>query len=141
MLYGIEREARALSVQQRLDMRQARAKPLYEEMHVWLQLERRRVPDGSAIANAIDYSLNRWTALMANLVDGDVPIDNNHIENLMRPWAMGSNNANGSLMRTRLRRRTIPPSIEAPTASLLLRMITAIAGTASTPWAGGSGLA
>ena len=89
MLYGIEREARGLSVEQRLDMRQARAKPLYEEMHVWLQLERRRVPDGSAIANAIDYSLNRWTALMANLVDGDVPIDNNHIENLMRPWAMG----------------------------------------------------
>ena len=89
MLYGIEREARALSVQQRLDMRQARAKPLYEEMHVWLQLERSRVPDGSAIANAIDYSLNRWSALLANLADGDVPIDNNHIENLMRPWAMG----------------------------------------------------
>lgn len=34
------------------------------------------MPDGSAIANAIDYSLNRWTALMTNLVDGDVPIDN-----------------------------------------------------------------
>lgn len=61
-------------------MRQARAKPLWQEMHVWLQLERRRVPDGSAI----DYSLNRWSALMAYLVDGDVPI-----ENLMRPWAMG----------------------------------------------------
>jgi hypothetical protein len=88
-LYAIEREARGLSVEQRLDMRQARAKPLYEDMHVWLQLERSRVPDGSAIANAIDYSLNRWTALMVNLVDGDVPIDNNHIENLMRPWAMG----------------------------------------------------
>ena len=26
---------------------------------------------------------------MAYLVDGDIPIDNNHIENLMRPWAMG----------------------------------------------------
>ena len=89
MLYGIERAARDLSIKQRLDMRQARAKPLYEEMHVWLQLERARVPDGSAIANAIDYSLNRWTALTANLVDGDIPIDNNHIENLMRPWAMG----------------------------------------------------
>ncbi len=88
-LYGIEREARNLSSEQRLNMRQERAKPLYEEMHVWLQLERRRVPDGSAIANAIDYSLNRWAALMANLVDGDVPIDNNHIENLIRPWAMG----------------------------------------------------
>ena len=88
-LYGIEREARDLSIKQRLDMRQSRAKPLWEEMHVWLQLERQRVPDGSAIANAIDYSPNRWTALMANLVDGNVPIDNNHIENLMRPWAMG----------------------------------------------------
>ena len=28
-------------------------------------------------------------ALTANLHDGNVPIDNNHIENLMRPWAMG----------------------------------------------------
>ena len=27
-------------------------------MHVWLQLERQRVPDGSGIAGAIDYSLN-----------------------------------------------------------------------------------
>ena len=43
----------------------------------------------SAIAGAIDYSLNRWTALTAYLVDGNVAIDNNHIENLMRPWAMG----------------------------------------------------
>ena len=89
MLYSIERDARNLSADQRLGMRQTRAKPLWEEMHVWLQLERQRVPDGSAIANAIDYSLNRWSALIANLVDGDVPIDNNHIENLMRPWAMG----------------------------------------------------
>jgi transposase len=139
-LYKIEREARALPIQERLAMRQARAKPLCDELHVWLQLARQQVPDGSAIARAIDYSLNRWTALTTYLQDGNVPIDNNHIENLMRPWAMGRNNANGSLMRTRLRRRAIPPSIEAPTASLLLRMITAIAGTASTPWAGGSGL-
>lgn len=50
-LYCIEREVRDLSVQQRLEVRQSRAKPLWEEMHVWLQLERQRVPDGSAIAN------------------------------------------------------------------------------------------
>jgi len=71
-------------------MRQARAKPLCAELHVWLQLERQRVPDGSGIANAIDYSLNRWVALTTYLLDGgNVPIDNNHIENQMRPWAMG----------------------------------------------------
>ena len=38
---------------------------------------------------AIAYSLNRWDALTAYLDNGDVQIDNNHIENLVRPWAMG----------------------------------------------------
>jgi transposase len=88
-LYRIEREAKELPAQERLAMRQARARPLCEELHIWLRLERQRVPDGSAIANVIDYSLNRWTALTAYLFDGNVPIDNNHVENLMRPWAMG----------------------------------------------------
>ena len=45
---------------------QERSEPLWEELHVWLQLERSRVPDGSAIAKAIDYSLNRWEALAAS---------------------------------------------------------------------------
>jgi len=88
-LYRIEKEARELPEHERLAMRQARAGPLCEELHAWLRLERQRVPEGSAIAGAIDYSLNRWTALTAYLVDGNVAIDNNHIENLMRPWAMG----------------------------------------------------
>ena len=47
------------------------------------------MPDGSAIAGAIGYSLNHWTALTLNLHDGNVPVDNNHVENLMRPWTMG----------------------------------------------------
>ena len=47
------------------------------------------MPEGSATAKAIHYSLNHWQALTANLRDGHVPLDNNHLENLMRPWAMG----------------------------------------------------
>ncbi len=88
-IYRIEREARELDPEERLAMRQHRSRPLCEELHVWLQLERQRVPEGSGIARAIDYSLNRWGALTRFLDDGDVPIDNNHCENLMRPWAMG----------------------------------------------------
>ena len=91
-LYRIEADAGALSSHERLQMRQARSKPLCEELHLWLRLERQRVPEGSAIAKAIDYSLNRWTALTCFLDDGDVPIDNNHLENQMRPWAMGRKN-------------------------------------------------
>lgn len=91
-LYRIEADAKALSAEQRLQMRQERSKPLWEEMHVWLQLERTRVPDGSAIAKAIDYSLNHWVGLGRFLRDGDVPIDNNHVENRIRPWALGRRN-------------------------------------------------
>ena len=91
-LYRIEADARLLSCEQRLQMRQDRAKPLWEELHAWLQFERTRVPEGSAIAKAIDYSLNHWGALSRFLHDGAVPIDNNHIENQMRPWAVGRKN-------------------------------------------------
>jgi transposase len=88
-IYRIEREVQSLTVSERLAARQSRSKPLWDELHVWLQLERKRVPDGSGIAGAIDYSLNHWAALTANLSDGNVPVDNNHIENQMRPWAVG----------------------------------------------------
>jgi len=46
----------------------------------------------SAIAKAIDYSLGRWAALTRYLDDGDLPIDNNHIENRIRPVALGRSN-------------------------------------------------
>jgi transposase len=81
--------AKELTSDERHAVRQTRSKPLWEELHVWLRLERARVPEGSAVARAIDYSLNAWEALTAHLQDGAVPVDNNHIENLMRPWAMG----------------------------------------------------
>ena len=89
LIYRVEREAQGLTADERLAVRRARSKPLWEELHLWLRLERARVPAGSAIARAIDYSLNAWGALTAHLRDGRVPVDNNHIENLMRPWAMG----------------------------------------------------
>ena len=91
-LYKIEADARALTSPERLRMRKERSQPLWEEMRVWLRLERTRVPDGSAIAKAIDYSLNHWVGLGRYLLDGDVPIDNNYVENRIRPWALGRKN-------------------------------------------------
>ena len=64
-------------------------KPLWAELHVWLKLERGRVPDGGSIAAAIDYSLNSWPSLTRHLEDGAVPIDNNILERQIKPWAMG----------------------------------------------------
>jgi transposase len=88
-IWRAEREFAGMTAAQRLAEREAVAKPLWNELHVWLQLERGRVADGSAIAKAIDYSLNHWSALTRNLLDGEVPVSNNHLENQIRPWAMG----------------------------------------------------
>ena len=59
---------------------------------VALTLQRLKVPDGSATAKAIEYSLNRWAALTRYLDDGDLPADNNWVENQIRPIAIGRNN-------------------------------------------------
>jgi transposase len=55
-------------------------------------MPRQRVPDGSATARAIDYSLKRWLALTRYLDDGDLPLDNNWVENRIRPIALGRQN-------------------------------------------------
>ena len=88
-LWQIERQVKGLSPDDRQAIRQSSSKPLCEDLHAWLKLERQRVPEGGATAKAIDYSLNRWEALTTYLADGNVQIDNNHLENLIRPWAMG----------------------------------------------------
>ncbi len=61
-------------------------------LHTWMIAQRELVHEGVAIAKALDYSLKRWTALSRYLDDGAVPIDNNHIEQQIRPWALGRKN-------------------------------------------------
>jgi hypothetical protein len=58
----------------------------------WLIGHRLKVPDGSAIAPAIDYSLSRWAALTRYIDTGDLPADNNRVENLICPIALGRSN-------------------------------------------------
>jgi transposase len=88
-IYHVEGQFEGMEAQQRLAAREQLTRPLWKELHVWLKLERGRVPDGGSIAAAIDYSLNSWTALTRHLEDGAVPIDNNFIERQIKPWAMG----------------------------------------------------
>jgi len=88
-IYRAERELGATSGAVRLEARKQVTEPLWKKLRAWLEGERVKVPDGSATAKALDYSLKHWTALTRNLLDGDVPVDNNHLENQIRPWAMG----------------------------------------------------
>ncbi|MFO0123285.1 MAG: transposase, partial [Inhella sp.] len=86
---AVERELRGLVDDERCRQRQALQRPLWEQLGAWLQLERLRVADGGSTAAAIDDTLQHWNALAQHLNDGAVPIDNNHLERQIKPWAMG----------------------------------------------------
>ena len=86
-LYDVEREARELSAEERQRMRQLQSQPIADKLREWLLLQRQKATDGTAIAKAIDYSLGRWQALTRFLDDGALPIDNNWVENRIRPIA------------------------------------------------------
>lgn len=90
-LYDVEREVADGDSQTRLDARR-RSRPVADALHQWMRQQRQKIPDGSATARAIDYSLNRWVALTRFLDDGDLPIDNNWVENRIRPIALGRQN-------------------------------------------------
>ena len=91
-LYEVEREVQDLAPDERRRIRQLKTRPVVDALNKWLQLQRHKVPDGSATAKAIDYSLNRWAALTRYVDNGDLPADNNWVENQIRPIAIGRNN-------------------------------------------------
>ena len=91
-VYDIEREAKDLDMDQRQEIRQRKAKPVLDALHQWMTLQRQKVPNGSATAKALDYSLRRWVALTRFVDDGQLPVDNNWIENHIRPISLGRSN-------------------------------------------------
>lgn len=92
MLYDVERDVAHVKPDRRCAVRQERARPIADALHAWMLGQRKLVSEGSAIAKALDYSLRRWEALTRYLVDGHVPVDNNWLENQIRPWALGRSN-------------------------------------------------
>lgn len=91
-LYAIESAAREESIEHRAIRRQEQAEPRLKAMHAWLIQQRQKSADGSSLAKAIDYSLKRWPAIVRYASSGHLPIDNNRIENAIRPIAIGKKN-------------------------------------------------
>lgn len=91
-LYEVERHARDMSDEDRRRIRQEMVVPILKTLHDWMLAQRDLVPNGSATAKALDYSLKRWVAATRYLDDGAVPIDNNQVENQIRTWALGRSN-------------------------------------------------
>ncbi len=93
-LYAIERhcDEQGFDHVQRQEHRQSRAAPLLDELEKWLKEQIILVAPKSPIGTAIAYSLSLWPRLRAYLTDGRYLIDNNRIENTIRPLAIGRKN-------------------------------------------------
>jgi hypothetical protein len=71
-------------------MRLEKAAPIIGTLHAWMSAQRQLVPERSAIAKAIDYSLRRLAALTRYLDDGAIPTHNYWYEYQIRSWALGA---------------------------------------------------
>jgi len=93
-LYSIEREADELKLDynQRKDLRLDKSKTLLSKIHALLINPGKIILPSNKVSIAIGYTLNHWSQLSKFLDDGRLPLDNNLVENSIRPVALGRKN-------------------------------------------------
>lgn len=93
-LYSIEKRAGEMQseVAEILSIREKKSIPVLNELKQWMQQSYPEVLPQSPIGKAIAYSLKRWDQLMVYTTDGKLNIDNNPVENSIRPLAVGRKN-------------------------------------------------
>ena len=91
-LYEVEDRARPLDDVGRRGLRQAEAVPILERLRAELDRLSSKLLPKSALAQAVTYALNQWTALCRYTEDGRLTIDNNVSERRLRDQAIGRKN-------------------------------------------------
>ena len=92
-LYAIEKQIRGASPEVRRATRQERSEPLVAELNVFVRAQRELVSRKSNMGQALGYLMNHWDGLCVYLNDGRVEMDNNPVENLIRPLTLNRKNA------------------------------------------------
>ena len=93
-LYAIEEHARnsKLSFDEIYQLRQQKAVPILEHLGKWMKEAYVQVTPKSSIGKALAYSIERWQTLSLYTSNGMLNIDNNPVENSIRPVAIGRKN-------------------------------------------------
>lgn len=88
-LYAIERRLRDKLPEERYRVRQAESVPVLNKLRAWLDEIRPKVTPTSKLGEALAYLHNQWQGLIGYCDDGRYHIDNNPIENAIRPFCIG----------------------------------------------------
>ncbi len=93
-LYAIECDANdeQLPADELFALRQQKAVPVLQSLGIWMRQQYMEVLPKSAIGKALAYSIERWPRLMIYATNGKLNIDNNPVENTIRPVAIGRKN-------------------------------------------------
>lgn len=94
MLYALEAQMRedGMKWTERTDHRKRHAMPILDELGEWLDEHNLKVRPTSPLGKAIAYAKTRWQGLSAYALHGQLEIDNNWVENSIRPLAIGRKN-------------------------------------------------
>ncbi len=93
-LYDVERNAKLNNTagEDLLQERRERSLPILKEFKEWLWKYQPRVPKELLLGKAISYTLNQWSGLEQFINCSAVGLDNNLVENAIRPFAVGRKN-------------------------------------------------
>ena len=93
-LYVVEKEAReaGFSFENRHQLRHEKSAPVLAEIKAWLDQNGTKVLPASLTGKAINYTVGMWPRLERYISDGRFEIDNNLVENAIRPIALGRKN-------------------------------------------------
>lgn len=93
-LYAVEDEVREnkLPYDKIVEIRQEKSKPVIDKLKKLLDEKVHHIAPKSLTGKAIRYAINRWPTLEVYLTDGRIPIDNNFVENAIRPFVIGRKN-------------------------------------------------
>ena len=92
-LFAVERQAKDISVSERLELRQKQSVPILAELHRKLLIWKDQLLPKHLMADAVNYTLGQWEALTVFTTDGAVPIDNNVSEREMKRIVLNRKNS------------------------------------------------
>lgn len=91
-LYRIEQQVKDQPPDKRLEIRQSQSLPILNQLKTWLDKSLHSTVPKSKLGEALAYLANNWEKLQVFTTDGRLHIDNNPVENAIRPFAIGRKN-------------------------------------------------
>lgn len=93
LIYAVQRDSKALPLEERQSYHNQHLRPLFEDLQQWINTQlQSNIEPKSPLGKALTYANQQWPKLIRILDHSYVELDNNLIENKIRPLALGRKN-------------------------------------------------